>query len=103
MAQALSLQTQATESNLGHGFCCLNDESSAMRHREAIAFLEPLSAILSQRKPGLTLEPLATQGDGFCLFYVVAASCKLEATQKAARSIYACALETALEDFANLD
>ena len=64
---------------------------------EATSFLAPINDLLSRTSPNQVLEPLAVQGDGFCLFYAVAASCKEQASQDTARTLYACALETSLE------
>ena len=41
----------------------------------------------------LLLEPLATQGDGYCFFYVAACVCDIDVSQTAARQVFACALE----------
>ena len=41
----------------------------------------------------LLLEPLATQGDGYCFFYVAASVCGMDVSQTAARQVFACALE----------
>ena len=74
-AAALSLEATVSLSSLGHGFCCSQDESSASRGLEANSFLAPINDFLSRTSPNQFLEPLAVQGDGFCLFYAVAASC----------------------------
>ena len=51
-----------------YGFSCCMDESSRERMAEATVFLQPLNSILAEANTTLSLEPLPTQGNGYCFF-----------------------------------
>ena len=81
------------EESQGYGFAPSMDSSSFARMVQATDFLQPLNSILAEANITLLLEPLATQGDGYCFFYVAAGVCEMELSQIAARQVFACALE----------
>ena len=81
-----------------YGFSCCMDESSRDRMAEATVFLQPLNSILEGADSNLSLEPLPTQGDGYCFFYVAAGVCSMEVSQTAARQVFACALEASCSE-----
>ena len=56
------------EDNQLYGFSPCMDVSSRDRMAEATVFLEPLNSILADANTTLLLEPLPTQGDGYCFF-----------------------------------
>jgi len=76
-----------------YGFQPSMEDSTLARMHQATAFLQPLNSILAERNMALLLEPLATQGDGYCFFYVAAGVCGMDVSQTAARQVFACALE----------
>ena len=81
------------EENQGYGFAPSMDSSSLARMVQATDFLQPLNSIRAEANSTLLLEPLASQGDGYCFFYVAAGVCEMELSQTAARQVFACALE----------
>ena len=68
-------------------------ESTLARMDQATVILQSLNSILAEANMALLLEPLATQGDGYCFFYVAAGVCDMDVSQAAARQVFACALE----------
>ena len=91
------LQYEEEESQL-YGFSGFPDKSSRERIAEATVFLQPLNSILEAANCKLLLEPLATQGDGYCFFYVAAGVCGMDVSQTAARQVFACALEASCSE-----
>ena len=81
-----------------YGLSPTMDESSMARMDEATVFLQPLNSILAEANMALLLEPLATQGDGYCCFYVAAGVCDMDVSQTAARQVFACALEASCSE-----
>ena len=81
------------EESKRHGFSPTMDVSTLARMDEATVFLQRLNNILAEANMVLLLEPLATQGDGYCFFYVAARVCGMDVSQTAARQVFACALE----------
>ena len=81
-----------------YGFSCCIDGSSRDRMAEATVFPQPLNSILEGADSNLSLEPLPTQGDGYCFFYVAASVCSMEVSQTAARQVFACALEASCSE-----
>ena len=73
-----------------YSFSPCMDDSSLARMAQATDFLQPLNSILAEANMALLLEPLATQGDGYCFFYVAAGVCDMDASQTAATA--SCAL-----------
>ena len=88
----------AEEDSQLYGFSCCMDESSRDRMAEATVFIQPLNRILEEANSNLSFEPLPTQGDGYCLFYVAAGVCSMEVSQTAARQVFACALEASCSE-----
>ena len=60
------------ETNQLYGLSGSPNKSSRERIAEATFFLQPLNSILEAANCKLLLEPLATQGDGYCFFDVAA-------------------------------
>ena len=81
-----------------YGFSCCTDESSRDRMAEATVFLQLSNSILEEANSNLSVEPLPTQEDGYCLFYVAAGVCSMEVSQTAARQVFACALEASCSE-----
>ena len=81
-----------------YGLSCCMDESSRDRMAEATVFLQPLNRILEEANSKLSFDPLPTQGDGYCFFYVAAGVCSMEVSQTAARQVFACALEASCSE-----
>ena len=86
------------EENQGYGFAPSMDSSSLARMVQATDFLQPLNSILAEANTTLLLEPLPTQGDGYCFCYVAASVCGMDVSQTAARQVFACALEASCSE-----
>ena len=86
------------EESQRYGLSPTMDESSLARMAQATDFLQPLNSILAEANMALLLEPLATQGDGYCFFYVAAGVCDMDVSQTAARQVFACALEASCSE-----
>ena len=65
---------------------------------EATIFIQPLNSILAKANTTLSPEPLPTQEDGYCFFYVAAGACGMDVSQTAARQVFACALEASCSE-----
>ena len=88
----------AKENSQLYGFSCCMDESSRDRMAEATVFLHPLNSILEEADSNLSLEPLPTQGDGYCFVYVAASVCSMEVSQTVAHQVFGCALEASCSE-----
>ena len=93
MARMIRVDDDVEEESQRYGFQPSMEDSTLGRMHEATAFLQPLNSILAEANMALLLEPLATQGDGYCFFYVAASVCGMDVSQTAARQVFACALE----------
>ena len=85
MARMLRGDDDVAEDRQRYGFQPSMEDSTLGRMHEASAFLQPLNSILAEANMALLLKPSATQGDGYCFFYVAASVCGMDVSQTAAR------------------